>query len=169
MDAEKCQDGRSGRRLLLGVCALVGLVLGLGGFTFRYAEGLSYFSTEPRACANCHIMNEQFTSWTKGPHHAFAGCVDCHLPHALVPKLLAKAANGYHHSKGFTLGDFHEPIQIKPANAAILQAACIRCHGELVHDVLGTAAQRGDTTHPRPDQELRCVHCHRNVGHGARN
>ncbi len=42
----------------------------MAAFTFRYAEGLSYFSTDPKACANCHIMNDQFVSWSKGPHHA---------------------------------------------------------------------------------------------------
>jgi hypothetical protein len=33
-----------------------GIFVGIGGYTFRYAEGLSYFSTDPAACANCHIM-----------------------------------------------------------------------------------------------------------------
>lgn len=169
MATDEGTHGRAGGRLMLGVCALVGVVVGLGGFTFRYAEGLSYFSTDPRACANCHIMNDQYTSWTKGPHHSFAGCVDCHLPHDLVPKLVAKAVNGYHHSKGFTLEDFHEPIQIKPANAAILQAACVRCHDGLVHDVLDAAGSAKGGAPARPDQQLRCVHCHRNAGHGARN
>jgi cytochrome c nitrite reductase small subunit len=147
-------------RLFWAAVVAAGLALGLGAFTFRYAEGLSYFSTDPTACANCHIMNDQLASWSKGPHHGGARCVDCHLPHELVPKYLAKAENGYHHSKGFTLQDFHEPILITPHNADILQASCVRCHAELVHDVLVGGG--------RPGQELRCVHCHRNVGHGAR-
>lgn len=147
------------RRALIVAAALGGLA-GLGGFTFDYAEGLSYFSTDPRACKNCHIMNSEFDSWTKGPHHGAAGCVDCHLPHAFVPKYIAKAENGYHHSKGFTLLDFHEPILIKPKNAAILQANCLRCHEDLVHDIV-----RGGTT---GGEASPCVHCHRGVGHGAR-
>ena len=138
-----------------------GLVVGLVAFTFRYAEGLSYFSTDPRACANCHIMNDQYASWTRGPHHGVAGCVDCHLPHDFGPKYLAKALNGYHHSKGFTLQDFHEPILIKPRNAAILQESCLRCHGDFVHDILIHSE--------RAEDAVRCVHCHRGVGHGARN
>ena len=142
------------------MAGLVGLVLGLGAFTFSYGEGLSYFSTDPRACANCHIMNDEYQSWGKGPHHAAAGCVDCHLPHALLPKLLAKASNGYHHSKGFTLQDFHEPILIKPRNAAILQDSCLRCHGDFVHELMIGGK--------RPEDAISCVHCHRNAGHGAR-
>ena len=132
----------------------------MGAYTFRYAEGLSYFSSDPRACKNCHIMNEEYASWTKGPHHAAARCVDCHLPHDLVRKLIAKAENGYHHSKGFTLQDFHEPIRIKPGNASILQESCLRCHADFVHAIV-----RGSST---AEDAVSCVHCHRGVGHGAR-
>lgn len=140
--------------VLLGACA------GIGLFTVQYADGLSYFSADPRACANCHIMNDEFASWQKGPHHASARCVDCHLPHEGLEKWLAKGRNGFHHSRGFTFQDFHEPVLIKSPNAAILQANCLRCHGEFVHEILA-----GSTT----DRDaVRCVHCHRGVGHGAR-
>ena len=141
------------------LAALVGVLAGVGGFTFRHAEGLSYMSTDPLVCQNCHIMNEQFDSWRKGSHHAAAGCVDCHLPTDLVGKYLAKASNGYHHSKGFTLQDFHEPIMIKPGNSQILQDNCVRCHEGLVHEIV-----KGSTTGPNA---VRCVHCHRSVGHGG--
>ena len=139
--------------------ALLGGALGLGAFTFTYAEGFSYFSTEPAACANCHIMNDQFASWTKGPHHGAARCVDCHLPTEFVPKYIAKALNGYHHSKGFTLQDFHEPILIKPHNSRILQANCLRCHKDFVHGILSATAS--------PDTGPTCVSCHRSAGHGS--
>jgi cytochrome c nitrite reductase small subunit len=150
---------RLGRRGWI-LAGLVGIVAGVGGFTFDYGEGLSYFSTDPRACANCHIMNDEFNSWTKGPHHGAAKCIDCHLPHDFIGKYMAKAENGYHHSKGFTLQDFHEPIMIKPKNSAILQESCLRCHEDFVHDIV-----RGSTT---AEDAVQCVHCHRNVGHGAR-
>jgi cytochrome c nitrite reductase small subunit len=143
---------------LLIAAAMVGSVLGVGLFTFQYAEGVSYFSTDPKACANCHVMNEQYDSWAKGPHHNLATCVECHLPHDFVAKYIAKAENGYHHSKGFTLEDFHEPIMIKPKNAAILQRACFQCHGDFVHDIVTSA---------KPTSDVQCVHCHRSVGHGA--
>jgi cytochrome c nitrite reductase small subunit len=143
------------------IAAMVGTVVGIGLFTFRYAEGLSYFSTDPRACANCHVMNDQYASWAKGPHHSRATCVECHLPHDFVAKYIAKGENGYHHSKGFTLEDFHEPIMIKPKNAAILQSSCLRCHGEFVHDIVTGSRTSTDAS------DVQCVHCHRSVGHGA--
>lgn len=146
------------RRLMVFIAVALGVLLGLGLFTFNYAEGLSYFTTDPKACANCHIMNSEYDSWVKSSHHMVATCSDCHLPHALVPKLIAKAMNGYHHSKGFTFQDFHEPIMIKPHNSRILQEACLGCHGGLVHDIVA-----GSTT----DQNaVSCVHCHSSVGHG---
>jgi cytochrome c nitrite reductase small subunit len=148
------------RRQLLAVTVLLGVCAGVGLFTFRYAEGLSYFSSDPRACVNCHIMNDEYASWQKGPHHGAARCVDCHLPHSVLPKLVAKAENGYHHSKGFTFQDFHEPIMIKPGNGRILQDNCLRCHGDFVHDLVA-----GSTT---DKDAVLCVHCHRSVGHGAR-
>jgi cytochrome c nitrite reductase small subunit len=144
---------------LVVAASLTGVFLGVVAFTFHYADGLSYFSTDPKACANCHIMNDQYASWSKGPHHGDATCVECHLPHDTVDKYLAKASNGYHHSKGFTLQDFHEPILIKPRNAEILQKNCMRCHGDFVHEALGAQGTR---------EEVRCTHCHRGVGHGAR-
>ena len=105
-------------------------------------------------------MNDKYDSWTKASHHAAARCVDCHLPHSLVPKLIAKADNGWHHSKGFTLEDFHEPIMIKEHNAKILQENCLVCHGALVHSIVA-----GSTT---AEDAVNCIHCHRHVGHGPR-
>jgi len=142
--------------LLLGT--LAGVLLGVGAYTFQYAEGFSYLSSDPAACANCHIMQSQFESWQKSSHHAVAKCVDCHLPHDFIGKYIAKAENGYHHSRGFTFQDFHEPIMIKPKNAGILQDNCLACHGDLVHDLVG-----GVNGGPG---EVQCVHCHAGVGHG---
>jgi cytochrome c nitrite reductase small subunit len=39
---------------------LMGIPAGIGAFTFVYAKGFSYLSTDPRACVNCHIMNRQY-------------------------------------------------------------------------------------------------------------
>lgn len=151
------------RRLQLGLVLLsavmVGVCAGLGAFTFTYAEGFSYFSTDPAACVNCHIMQPQYDSWLKSSHHTAARCVDCHLPKDFIAKYIAKAENGYHHSKGFTLQDFHEPIMIKRKNSQILQENCLRCHEDFVHELV-PGARLQDL------KALDCVHCHQTVGHG---
>lgn len=148
---------RTGRAALV-VAALLGSGLGVGGYTFHYAEGGSYLSTDPRACVNCHIMRPQYDAWQKASHHTVATCVDCHLPATGLAKWIAKASNGYHHSKGFTLQDFPEPIRITPGNAAILQENCLRCHADLLHDQVAGATTDRDA--------IQCVHCHAGVGHG---
>src|SRR5262245_1494029 len=141
------------------LAVLVGLLAGLGGYTFLYAEGLSYMSDDPRVCVNCHIMQPQFDSWQKASHHTVATCVDCHLPHDFIGKYYAKAENGYHHSVAFTLQNFHEPIMIKAKSSRILQDNCVACHAGLVHEQVARAVDGSG--------EVQCVHCHRSVGHGT--
>jgi cytochrome c nitrite reductase small subunit len=143
---------------LVFLAALGGVLLGVGGYTFLYAEGLSYMSDDPEVCINCHIMQPQYDSWQKSSHHAVAVCVDCHLPHGFLGKYIAKAENGWHHSKGFTLQNFHEPIMIKAPNARILQENCLACHQDLVHELVSGVNGYAEEVH--------CVHCHVTVGHG---
>lgn len=148
------------KKLAILLAILAGILIGVGGYTFNYAEGLSYFSTDPAACANCHIMQPQYDAWQKSSHHTVARCVDCHLPQSFIPKYIAKADNGYHHSKGFTFQDFHEPIMVKPRNIKILHDNCLRCHQDLVHEVTPISVSDPDF--------LRCTQCHSTVGHGER-
>lgn len=145
--------------LLLAVALLAGAVLGIGGYTFVYAEGLSYMSSDAKVCANCHIMRAQYDSWQKSSHHHVAVCNDCHLPRGVVGQVVAKVLNGWNHSKAYTLQDFAEPIAIKPFNSDILQENCLACHRALVQDAV---MARG------PAQEASCVHCHQYAGHGER-
>lgn len=136
--------------------ASFGVLFGIGGTTFDFAEGLSYLTTDPTACANCHIMHPQYDAWQKASHHGIATCADCHLPHGFPNKYVAKSENGWNHSKAFTLQNFPEPIAITPKNAEILHGNCLRCHEAIVHDQAISSAEG----------EPRCVRCHVSVGHG---
>jgi len=135
-----------------------GALAGAAAYTFQYAKGLSYFSNDPRSCVNCHVMNEQYDGWLAGSHHGAAVCNDCHMPHALVPKMVTKARNGWNHSKAFTLMNFPEPIQITVKNKAVLEANCRSCHADMVSPL--TDAHGGF------DLERGCTHCHLHSGHG---
>ena len=142
------------------LAALLGTLLGAGAYTADYAEGLAYLSNDPAACANCHVMDDAYDSWLKSSHHAAATCNDCHVPHTFPEKYMAKARNGWNHSRAFTAQDFPEPIRITPANLDDLQHNCIHCHATLVSEIAGHAeVGRG---------EARCSACHPNVGHMAR-
>lgn len=150
--------GSCATRSVVLLAVLAGILLGVGGYTFLYAKGLSYMSDDPEVCINCHIMQSQYDSWQKSSHHTVAVCVDCHLPHDFLGKYIAKADNGWHHSKGFTLQNFHEPVMIKGPNARILQDNCLACHQDMVHElVVGVNG---------PAEAVHCVHCHVTVGHG---
>jgi cytochrome c nitrite reductase small subunit len=146
----------------LVLSVLAGLMLGLGYYTWTYAEGGSYFSNDPKACANCHVMRDYLDSWQKSPHHARATCNDCHTPHDFVPKYVSKGENGMRHSWKFTFQNFKEPLHITQANLDNLQENCISCHEELTAGI-ATRSQHGNS------QERTCLHCHAGVGHGARN
>jgi cytochrome c nitrite reductase small subunit len=141
--------------------ALVGVFLGVSGYTFYYAQGASYLSKDPRACMNCHIMREQFDTWTKSSHHAVATCIDCHIPHQFVPKYLVKLENGYAHSTAFTFQNFDEPIRIRDRNARVLEDNCVACHQATVGGLLVRRS------HGEQRQAKSCVHCHVLVGHAA--
>lgn len=137
---------------------VLGVLVGLGSYTFVYAEGSSYMRNDPKACINCHIMREQFDGWQHSSHHAAATCNDCHVPQDVLGKYITKASQGYRHSKAFTFQDFHEPIRITEGDLKVVQANCVRCHEDFVDPISG-AAHGGAAD---------CVHCHSHVGHGPR-
>ena len=170
----------------IATVGLIGVAVGLGTFTFVYAKGASYLSTDPEVCANCHIMQEHFDAWQRSSHRAVAGCADCHMPHELVGKYVAKATNGFWHSLAFTTGRFPDPLQIKPHNRAITERTCRDCHADIVAAIdpvesqesigIRTAATGRPATdrpqiHDGPPVALTresCIRCHTYVGHLVR-
>ncbi len=138
------------------LACLVGGAIGVGTYTFVYAEGGSYLTNDPTACANCHVMQGHLDAWAKSSHHAVAVCNDCHAPHDFLGKYLNKAKNGFNHSLAFTTGRFHEPIQITASNRAVTENACRYCHQDVVHAI---------DAFPRAGQQLSCIRCHRGVVH----
>ncbi|MGD9789494.1 MAG: cytochrome c nitrite reductase small subunit [Phycisphaerales bacterium] len=148
------------------LCAgAIGVLGGLGAFTFGYGDGAAYLSNNPASCANCHVMQAHLDSWQKSSHHGVATCNDCHLPHDPIGKWATKADNGFFHSLAFTTGDFHEPIEIKPRNRRVTQGACLHCHAEFV-DHMRPAKDGG---REGGGDMLTCVHCHPSVGHALRD
>lgn len=148
------KTGAAIRTIIAG--SAIGIAIGIGCYTFLFAKGASYLTNDPAACANCHIMNEQYNGWTRSSHRSVAVCNDCHTPPGLIAKYATKANNGFWHSYGFTTGRFHEPIQITERNHRITEAACRKCHTEITQAIEGPH---------RAGQELSCVKCHRSVGH----
>ena len=142
----------------IALAAFVGVIIGIGSFTFVYAKGYSYLTNNPQACANCHVMQDHFDAWTRSSHRSVAVCNDCHTPPGLVPKYVTKARNGFWHSFYFTTGGYPDPLRITPRNHAVTEQACRKCHAELtvaIDPLHGDAGVGG----------IQCTSCHNEVGH----
>lgn len=145
----------SGKQLAV-FCLLLGGIVGLGVYTFAYANGFSYLSDNPAACANCHVMHTQFESWQRSGHQHVATCSDCHMPNnSFVTKYAAKSYNGFMHASAFTLGGYPEALKITDFNRDVTLLNCVRCHEGVVSSMaqVGTGGQSD------------CLSCHRGVGH----
>ena len=148
-----------GNRPLIGIALAVGVLAGLGAFTFGYGDGVAYLHDNPAGCANCHVMWDHYDSWASSSHARVATCNDCHVLHHPIAKWITKADNGFFHSLAFTTGRFPDPLRIKPRNRRVTQAACLYCHADFVH-----AAQAP----PEGGEALLCARCHSDVGHAQR-
>jgi cytochrome c nitrite reductase small subunit len=138
------------------LAALVGVLLGIGLFTFGYARGASYLTDDPAACGNCHVMRENVESWLKSSHGKVAVCNDCHTPPGFAGKYTTKAVNGFFHSLAFTTQRFPDEIFITERNFKVTEKACLKCHEEIVLGIRGSRAH---------GQDVSCIACHRTVGH----
>jgi cytochrome c nitrite reductase small subunit len=135
--------------------AVIGIAVGVAGYTFVYAKGASYLTNDPRTCVNCHVMREHFDAWVKSSHRAVAGCNDCHTPHDPIRKSITKASNGFWHSFAFTSGHVPEPLAIKTGNRDVTERACRHCHEPVVQAMAGGHGA----------DAVSCVRCHADVGH----
>ncbi len=142
--------------LRTALAAFIGVFVGVGFYTFIYAKGYSYLSSNPAACTNCHVMIGYYDGWVKSSHHAAATCNDCHTPTNAVAKLATKTSNGFFHSFAFTTGRFPDAIQMRTANYEVAERACRNCHREMIQAVNGPQAHGAGFT---------CLHCHSAVGH----
>ena len=134
---------------------ILGIFLGISGFTFFYAQGFSYFHDDAKSCRNCHIMRDQYDAWNRSSHKGVATCNGCHTPKDLVGKYVVKGINGWNHSSAFTTNRFHEPIHINEFNRRIALNNCKRCHKALVSRMeRNSEGERSD-----------CIFCHGSVGH----
>lgn len=143
---------------VFGLCValIAGGVAGLGGFTFFFAKGFSYFQDNPKVCANCHVMRAQYEGWQRGSHRQVATCNNCHTPEPFLAKMLVKSLNGWNHSVAFTLGGFSDPIRIKEFNRIVTWKQCLTCHENLVSQMVPV----------HKNGKIDCLKCHSGVGHG---
>lgn len=143
------------------------LVVGLFVYVVSESKALSYLSSDPKVCINCHTMNTHYATWQHSAHREKATCVDCHLPHgSLFKKMLAKSRDGYNHSVAMTFRTYGYNMRVSNDAAQRIQDNCIRCHGEIVSQMLETSK-----LYTQKDSQVqmgrRCWDCHRGTPHGT--
>lgn len=148
--------------------AIFSVVAVIAMFFYLVAESkvLSYMSSEPEVCINCHTMNTHYATWQHSSHREEATCVDCHLPRgSMTKKMLAKTRDGYNHSVAMAFESYDYNLRTSDHAAARIQDNCISCHEEIVSQMLENAA-----LYSKADSHVRmgrnCWDCHREVPHG---
>ncbi len=149
----------------VATCSVV-VVIGLFAYVVNESKMLSYLSSDPKVCINCHTMNTHYATWQHSSHREQASCVECHLPRdSYLNKMIAKSRDGFNHSLAMTLGTYGYNLRTSDNAAKRIQDNCISCHKEAVSQIMANAElyqTAGESTIDRP-----CWDCHRNVPHGT--
>ena len=151
---------------IVATCSVVA-VLVVFGYLVAESQMLSYLSSQPEVCINCHTMNTHYATWQHSSHRAEATCVDCHLPHdSFTKKMMAKARDGYNHSMAMTFGTYGNNLRISDR--------CGHANPGQLHPLprkprLADGGERGPIQ--RTGSHVRggrmCWDCHRGVPHGV--
>jgi cytochrome c nitrite reductase small subunit len=150
--------------------AILSVVVVLGVFANLVHESkmLSYLSSDPKVCINCHTMITHYETWQHSSHRARATCVDCHLPRdSFVNKMLAKARDGYNHSVAMTFKTYGYNLRISSDAARRIQDNCISCHRENVSQMLTNSGLYEKVADSGVQMGRRCWECHRGLPHGT--
>ena len=153
----------------LKYAALCVFVIAIGFFAYiiNISKALSYLSSDPKACINCHVMNSQYATWQHSSHAERANCVDCHLPRDnMVNKYIAKAKDGYNHTVAFTFNTYKNAIKISDDGAKRVQENCISCHQSLTSGMVSNSDLNHRYDDPSVATGRRCWECHKGVPHG---
>jgi len=123
-------------RFLALAAVVVAMVLGI--HLMQESKALSYLSSDPIECINCHVMESYYASWKNSSHAERATCVDCHLPaDNSVDKYVSRR----------------------------VQENCIRCHTSQARTIVkGSEGHYATGSGNLGDRK--CWDCHRLVPHG---
>ncbi len=148
--------------------SIISVVAAIGMFAYvvNASNMVSYLSSDPKVCINCHTMNSQYATWQHSSHRNKATCVECHLPKkSFVGKMLSKSRDGFNHSLAMTFRTYTNSIRISDNAAERIQANCIRCHEEMVSQIVENSTRyQGKADSDQFDRD--CWDCHRRVPHG---
>lgn len=163
-----CIGSIMNKKTFLKLSILIALLISINVFynTLQSSKALSYLSTDPKACINCHVMNTAYATWQHSSHFKVK-CVECHLPtDNIVDKYIAKARDGYNHSLAFTLNTYKQSMKITEDGADRVQKNCVSCHASLISSISSTDKYHSYDEDAKTEQK-RCWECHKSVPHGT--
>ena len=157
---------KKGKMMKLGALITFAVALGMFGYLVDKSKALSYMSSDPKACINCHVMHTQYATWQHSSHAQRATCVECHLPRdSFINKYIAKARDGWNHTVVFTANSYTQNIGISDDGANRVQDNCVSCHARLTQVLVSNNDRYHDYAGiPRTDRK--CWDCHKDVPHG---
>ncbi len=142
------------------------VAVGLFAYVVKASNMISYLSSDPKVCINCHTMNTVYATWQHSSHRGRATCVECHLPRdSFVNKMLAKSRDGLKHSVAMTFRTYGLNIRATENASDRIQANCIMCHQEIVSQIAINSSLYQDEG-SKNSVDRRCWDCHRDVPHG---
>ncbi|MFC1822750.1 cytochrome c3 family protein [Thermodesulfobacteriota bacterium] len=155
---------------------IIGIAIAFPLFSITYYTMVR--TSTPQFCASCHEIQFAYNTWKTSTHannaQGFvADCMDCHLPapHHTLDFFYAKTAHGLKDVIVHFLQETydHEKNREK-AYASFHNDQCRKCHRNILYipDKRGAMLAHRSVLYPRPGYEKRCVDCHRNLVHNAR-
>jgi nitrate/TMAO reductase-like tetraheme cytochrome c subunit len=164
------------RSIKPAILIAVGILIALPLFSITYYTMVR--TSTPEFCATCHEIRFAYNTWKTSTHvnnaQGFvADCMDCHLPapqdtldffyqktfHGIKDIIIHFVQNEYNHEKN----------RLK-AYGSFKNEQCMKCHRNLLYipDKRGAMLAHKTVLYPRPGYDKRCVDCHKNLVHNAR-
>jgi len=166
------------KRYIKGIILIViGVLIAFPLFSITYYTMVR--TSTPQFCASCHEIQFAYNTWKTSTHvnnaQGFvADCMDCHLPapHDTFNFFYSKTAHGIKDIIIHFMGkEYDRERARKNAYASFKNEQCQKCHRNLLYipDKRGAMLAHRDVIYARPGYEKRCVDCHRNLVHNARD
>lgn len=171
-------------RAKYGLAALVavGLVSVVGGVALVATfNGVITYTNSLEFCVSCHEMRDTpYVEYQQSVHYKNASgvraiCSDCHVPHAFLPKMVAKV-KAYNDVLQTLLGTIDTPQKFndeRPRMARIVWAKmqetdsreCRNCHSFQAMDFHKQREAAAKQMEPAALKNETCISCHRGIAH----
>jgi len=154
-----------------------GIVLAFPIFSISYYTMVR--TSTPQSCATCHEIRFAYNTWKTSSHANnkkgfVADCMDCHLPapHDTFNFFYAKTAHGIKDIiVHFTQDEYDHSMNREAAYASFKNQQCQKCHRNILYisQKRGAMMAHRDVVYARVGYEKKCVDCHRDLVHNARD